>query len=522
MVGIRSCRVRGGSTILRLIFVLLFGAFGAPGAQESPARKNLAEADALLGELQQAFGANPKKYEALAKKLDAAVAGALAKTVWRTGADGRAQTFAEHPFFKLVEELSAPARVKAKKNEAAGLLERRPWNAVLELVDGLQYGSDRPIPQHENGFIELGCPSAKFPGYPELLVNQYLYGTHEIVGWRHGVELSKKDKLSFQGRGPKNPPTLEEALPAWEAIRVYLLGSLPDVQLFAIPRLTHLLHARLAEHRGAGHALDELFLLLDSRWNGFTFQTPYGKERFAVVQPIGALMADRKGFFYRFPPSLGLAGSGDLPFISDVTLTAYAASFKKAALEPIDFIQATPEANAVKDAFWRESAYATRYRALLEEFVRAILAPNLPYPEVLEYLDYPAGKWPVEPTTTRDFDVPRAHALLVWAYVKKDPTALADFLQELLSRPENLFPNDAPLPVALTLWVREREAELLHSVSEQKDDLAAEFWPYPEPGEKSGVLSTSALLVSFHAFHASATRLVRDTACAVVAKELHK
>jgi hypothetical protein len=490
-----------------------------------------------MRELQAKYKQNDKKYDALAKKIEAAVATVLQTTAW-TNEAGIERHFDEHPFFVLVEQLSERAKDSAGiQPDAAALLAKYPWNARLELDEGLDYGSDRPVPSNEKGFIDLETAPDPFPGFPELLTNQYLWGLHEIVGWRYRVEINKKGQLSFKGRGPKDSPLFEMALPPWEAIRVYLQGSLPDVALFAIPELTHEIHSRLAERRrstsGERAAMDELLAFHDSKWNGFHFVTPYAKDPVAIVQTIQALNTDRSGFVYHFSPSAHLASVGDLPFVSILTLKKYAESFRQEQIDLGDIVGNTPKASPAITQFWADCAYLARYKSLIDEIVRAVLSPNLPYPTYIHYLDYPEEKNPEARELDQALDVPRKHALLLWAYVGKEPASLADFLyDELLSKEANLFPNKVSLPVSLTLLIREREKVMLEAIAarimaeRQKgsngaiSDFEREFSPYAAQVSGSGAIASEYVLNSFHVLHSQATKLVQETAYTVVAAEL--
>jgi hypothetical protein len=498
-----------------------------PGTGERP------PVEQVLLELQQKYGANDKKYESLAKKVDKAVRDAIAKSQW-TCADGVARPFAKHPLFQWTAELSAAAQ--AKSTRKSELLAKYPWPVPLELVPALEFGSDRPVPAHENGFIDLGAAPEPVPGFPDLFVNQYLFGLQEIVGWQYRVESGKK--LAFQGRGPKDAPVLSTELPAWETLRVYLSGSLPEVPLFAIPRLTHVIHSRLAERRraesGAPARIDELFGFLDARWNGFLFTLPTSKERMAVVVPAHALLTDRAGFVYRFPEGKRLGGVGDVPFVSDLTQQAYAKAFRGEDWSVGDFINNTPGATASADQFWADCTYLARYRGLIDELVRAVLVPGLRYPEYLAYLDYPAGSWPTERVSDPTFDVPRRHALLLWARAGKDPAKLADLLyDEVLSKPENAFPGDAALPGQVTVWVREHERQLVDAVVAEAAsrraaggggacDLEREFSPHATYLDAASSTGAAFVMASFHELNAPAVELVRDTAYRVVLAELGK
>lgn len=474
----------------------------------------------LMDELYAEYGAKDSKYESLAKKIDKEAAKRLA-------------ALGEQPWKTLVDELAEAAREGAvrKKNSAAvaGLLERFPWNTELELVLGLQFGSDRPVPQHENGFIALGSAPEGFPGYPDLLPNEYLWGLDEIVGWQNAVGL--KQGPDFAGRGPKDASSSATEMPAGEAVRVLLQGSLPEVPLFAIPELTRRIHVRLAERRrsesGEPAAMDLLLAFLDSKWNGFTFQAPYAEDSFAIVRPVHALYTENNGFLGHFPTAQQHAESGDMPFVAVQTYAQYASTFLGEQKTAEDFV----EAPGGGDRWLAENNYLAGYKKLIDELVRALLAPNLPYPRYLAAYDYPEGRGPAA-RDAEGYDVPRSHAVLAWAHAGKDPAALADFLHdELLTQEANRFPSEQSPAIALTLLVREREQELLAGIAEtiraereahggDPGPYEREFSPFPTYLDTTGPPATVHLVHSFQAFHEPATSAIRNAAYAVVLKEL--
>src|SRR5262249_38062429 len=242
---------------------------------QSPPAADRPPSEELLRQLNEKYKNDDKKYAALIAKVDKAVRKALASAPFPGSSAAAPRALDTHPYLKLVEELSAAVRAKPAKAPVPAAddpLARHPCCAQLELLEGIQYGSDRPVPTHENGFIELGDLPVPGPELPPPCVNAYLFGLQQIVGCRASAAEAKK-QLAFRGRTPKDPaPALESELPAWEALRVYLRGSLPEVSLYAIPRLTHLIHARLAERRRTADQpapMDELLALLDARWNGF-------------------------------------------------------------------------------------------------------------------------------------------------------------------------------------------------------------------------------------------------------------
>lgn len=498
--------------------------------------------DELMLQIEKKYKQDDRKYEALADKVEKAVTKALETTVWLSEQEaGKQRMMQEHPFCALVQELSKTSKSGAKsKTPPSPLLAKFPWAAQLELPLGLEYGSDRPIPPNDNGFINLDDAPDPLPGFPELCMNQYLYGLQEIAGWRTGVKLGKT--LSYVGRDSKAPAAVESTLPGWEKLRVQLQGSLPDVALFALPSLTHRIHSRLVERRktSAGELarMDEMLAFLDSKWNGFSLQIPSSKERLMIVQPIHALMTDRTGFMYRFANSAGLARSGDLPFVAVQSYQQYADVFMGQKVVPHEFIARTPAASAVTTRFLAECAYLSRYKALIDQIVRAILSPNLRYPSYIAYADYPEGKMPDKRETGHEFDVLRKQAVMVWAYADKNPDKLADFLHDrLLSKPANQFPNDVGLSASFTLMVRENEKEMLQAItarieaarkatasgaSPKTTDDEREFSPYATYADGSGSPASEYVLNSFHVFHGSVTKLIQDTAFAVVLKEIGK
>jgi len=500
--------------------------------------------DEWMGRLRAKYEQLDKKYDALAGAIEKQIAKDLKSIVWLSAeVAGSARTFAEHPSFELADDLARAARAGASGGDAQSvarrkaLLARFPWIPRVELDVGLDGGSDRPIPENVNGFIDLGMVPDSFPGFPELTTNQYLFGLQEIVGWRAGVKPGKEP--AFEGRDAKRAPGMETSLPGYERIRVLLQGTMPEVPLFALPQLTHAIHGRLAERRRGASPdpaeMDERLALLDSKWDGFLFDVPWSKERFAVVQPIFALMADRKGFFYRFGTSARMAQVGDLPFISIQTLPQFAKAFLGKDLARSDFVRATPEAKTVNDRFLAETNHLVRYRRLIDTIVRAVLCPNARYPEYLGLYDYAKDEWPGDRGAGASFDVARKHAVLLWAHAGRDPIRLADWLfDRVLDREESRFPEEIDLCAAFTTAVRREEAEMLQAVAARiagdrkipdargPGDFEREFSPYPTYLELEGEPSSELLLASFHAFHESAAKLVRSAALAAVEKEAGK
>jgi hypothetical protein len=500
--------------------------------------------DDSMARLQAKYKQLDKKYDALADAIEKEIQKTLKSEVWLTAEEaGAARTLGEHPYFKRASDLARAAQAGAAGGDAKAVARRKallakfPWIPRVELDVGLDGGSDRPIPKHEKGFIDLGAAPDPFPGFPELSTNQYLYGLQEIVGWRAGVKPGKKP--AFEGRDAKKPPAMETSLPGYERVRVLLQGTMPEVPLLAVPQLTHAIHSRLAERRrGSSEApakMDELLALLDSKWDGFLFDVPWSKERVAVVQPIFALMTDRKGFFYRFQDSAHMAEVGDLPFISIQTYPAYAQAFLGQKLTGSDFIRTTPAGKAANESFLSDTAYLVRYRSLIDQIVRAALCPNLRYPEYLAFLDYPKDKLPGERKVDGELDVSRKHAVLLWACAGGDPSKVADWLFEhVLDKDEQRFPKDVGLSAAFTSIVRREEPEILGAIvariaDERKatvwkgpSDFEREFSPYPTYLAVEGEGSSDLLLASFHAFHERAAKVVRDAAAAAVEKEAGK
>src|SRR5262245_19551885 len=196
---------RGAALVLALL-----GLGGTSSGDPAPRVRQGSGADRpaveqVLRELWTKYKQDEKKLDAFVVKVDKAVHKALASTVLPGDADP-ARHLDTHPFVVRVNELAAAARAAAGKPSAAAaaFVTSHPWSKQLELVEGLQYGSDRPVPPHENGFIRLGKLPEPVPGFPELCVNQYLFGLHEIAGWQSGV--SEKPALAFRGRTAKDPP----------------------------------------------------------------------------------------------------------------------------------------------------------------------------------------------------------------------------------------------------------------------------------------------------------------------------
>lgn len=507
--------------------------WGAPQASAEPL-----PVDEALRELRGKYKDNDKKYEALLAKIDKAVRKALASTPLPGGTEEAPRMLAAHPYLVLVDELSQALRAKPAKTAAplaCEWLARYPWDPELELVEGLRYGSDRPVPTHENGFIELGELPEFGAALPEPEVNQYLFGLQEIVGWQASVREEKK-QLLFRARTPQDPPRgPAHELPAWEGLRVYLQGSLPEVTLYAMPRLTHLIHARLAELRrvdGKPAPMDEMLALLDAHWNGFTFRTPGSKSRIAVAMPVFSLIADRQGFVYHFQTGAHLGGTGDIPFVSDVTLREYAQALRGQSLGMQDFVAHAPITTAVRDAFWQDCVYLARYRGLVELFVRSILAPTSALPASLAEADFVNGA-PTERTSGPELDVPRKHALLLWADAGRDPKALAELLHaRMLDLELNRYPKNCSLQRELTHLARTRQSEILaalvarvqreRSATGAPADFEREFSPHATYLDPTSPAASDHLVHSHHAFHALLRDTIRAAATAVVRAELGK
>jgi hypothetical protein len=523
--------------------ILLAAALTSAGLAAQQPLPSRISVDDLLQRVEAKYKDNERKYDGLAAKVEKAVREALQDATWPSGSGrGAPRPASEHPFVQLVDSLATAARAAANQKPDARvqkLLEEFPWPRELELQAGLAYGSDRPVPAHSSGFVHMGEAQRPFPGFPELAVNHYLFGLREIVGWQFGVKPGKR--IAYQGRKPTDAAVAANALPGWEALRTMLLGSLPDVPLLAIPHLTHLIHARLAERRqqdGAKNRQDEFAALMDARWNGFTIDPPYHKGSLPIVAPLHALITDGNGFFDRFPASAHMRQVGDLPFVSVLLHQQYAKHFHGETVSVGDLINDRSNAEAMRALFRRDSSYLSRYRTLIDLIVRAILAPHLRYPGYLEFADYREGSMPTERATGAAFNMPRKHALVAWAASGKDPVALADFLYDrLLGKPENTFPNDVALPIALTLLVRAVEQELLGAIDQRIEaeragttastapgyalgDFEREFCPRAHYLSNTGESTSEFLIHSAHVFHARVVQVIQETAYATVIDEI--
>jgi hypothetical protein len=529
--------VRHERTAIAAFRSALFGAM-LTGLASAAVPDEHPSVDDVMSKLLAKYKQDDKRYGAIADEIDKEVRKALKSAAWLTEQEaGKARPMAEHPLLVAIGELTKAAQAEAAKPDAKAkarrdaLVAKFPWNPRLELDFGLDGGSDRPVPTHEKGFIAMGNAPMPVRGFPELHVNEYLWGLDTIVSWRTGVKLGAK--LEHTGWDPKKPPTMETALPAWDRIRVYLQGSLPEVPLFAVPWLTHAIHMRLVERRtppsGEPARMDQMLALLDSKWNGFSFQVPFAKERYVVVQSMHDLVTDHKSFMFSFPQSDHMLEVGDMPFIAFQTISQYAAAFMGKS-------GASGKDAAVNASFANDSTYLSRYKTLVDLFARSALSPNMRCPEYLAYLDYPKDKMPTERKIDASFDVARRLALVVWAYVGKDPAKLADFLHDnLLAKEGNGFPNNISLPSAFVVMAHEKEPEMLKAIAARiageratatngaagmPSDFEREFSPYATYLTAQGDPSSDYLIASSYAFHSRATKAIQDAAYAVLAKEL--
>jgi len=238
---------------------------------------------------------------------------------------------------------------------------------------------------------------------------------------------------------------------------------------------------------------------------------------------VFSLISDRQGFVQRFPTGQRLTESGDVPFVSVLTLQRYAEVVRHETIDPVDLVALTPEAKAATDAFWRDCTYLARYRGLIELFGRAVLAPSQPLPRALAYLDF------VAPAASDGSEcAPRAHALLVWAAVGEDPLALADWLHEhVLALPENAFPGESSPTVAFAQYARAHEGELRAAVAKRVAEERARSGAtgdyeraFAGAGGGAGGPPTAELAAAFRAFHAPLAECIRGAALAVVQAEL--
>ena len=384
-----SARRVYSTAALVLFSSLLAPALAFPTVQEGGGQPT---PDATLRRVEDKLGNVEKRYDKLLKEVRGAVEDALEAGTWGDPETGA--TLATHPHVKFVMGLHDEALKRCNQRKTAPevveLLKKYQWFKELELPRGLEYGSDRPIPANKSGFIRLESPKEALPGYPNLHVNRYLWGTGEIAGWQTGV---KKGKAQFLGRSKKDTvPTCEE-LPSHEAIRVYLTGNLPETPLLAIPELQHRIHSELAGRRAAAegkrHPMDELLAFLASKWNGFCFQPSYSKKEFVITVPLHALMADMHSFPYHFANSEAMTAVGDIPFTAVQTHVEYSEIFRGESITTGDLISVTDKGKACLDDFNRDTTYLNRYKALVDIFVRSLLSPEIPFPTYLSVYDYP-------------------------------------------------------------------------------------------------------------------------------------
>ncbi|MEM6674152.1 MAG: hypothetical protein AAF726_15005 [Planctomycetota bacterium] len=513
--------------MLDLLLVAAIAVTPCPFARETP--------DEVLQRIEASYGPKESKYDDLLEVVRAAVAERLQSTPIAT-AD---VPLSEHPHVALVDSLGAAVQErvagKRRKNadDVAAILERYPWHASVELARGLEHGSDRPVPANANGFIELDAPDGRIRGYPELAVNHHLWGVGEIVGWQ---SRQKKGRAKIDDRRAKDVVGIATALPSHEALRVLLIGNLPETPLYAIPELQLRIHRRLVERRaqaaGGRDPMDELLAMLDAKWNGFSYQPLFAKNRISFTVPMHALMSDPSCFPFQFANSAQMKAVGDLPFIAVQTYCEYADEFLDVEITPGDVIAKTGPAQVAIAKFDRGAVHLGRYKGLVDLFVRALLSPEIPLPEFLRTYDYPADKDHAPPVSREidyAYDVPRRHVLLLWAACEKDPVRVADWLYDhVLSKDENAFPKDVSLVVPMMLASREQEAELLAAVVARIErDRAAgaapgpfelEFSPFPT--DSSGEPNSTALAHSYHAFHAQLSTAISDAARKAIEEQL--
>lgn len=523
---------------------------GAPGSRDVDLDAVAAKVstDEVLAQIRKKYKRSSKKYKALAKKIEVRVERVLAETPWHAArGDGRERHLSEHPHLLLVASLKQDVMSRSKSTLAADerdlLLKRYPWPSDLELVLGLQYGTDRAVPRHKQGFIDLGELKCPLPGFPELKINRYLYGFQEIAGWQYLVKHKKTPSYMGRTKVSQDSPFVAE-LPPWESIRLHLDGVLPDAALFAVPGMIHRIHGSLVEARRGGSGelsgLDEFLAFMESRWNGFMFQNPYTGRSEAFVQPIHAVFMEKGSFVYAFPLSLKLAQQGDIPFVSIQVYQEYAKRFLEKEITVRDFIIDTAGANAARSRFIQDSEYLARYKSLIELIARAILTPGIAFPRYLSSYDYGGGLVPSrkDAAVKQDLDMPRKHAILAWVHAGKDIGAVAAYIQkEVLSQAQNRFPGNASLPVQFTLSVRKNEAKMIPAIISRIEkeragepaltgegyapgDFESEFSPYVQIGSLSGSYSSDMVAASFHEFNEPIAQAVRRAALEVVIKEI--
>ena len=503
----------------------------------APSDLELPTPEATLRRVEDKLGNNEKRYDKLLKEVVKAVEDALNAAAWGTSDSGA--MLATHSHLELVKRLHDEAleRSNLRKNpsETAELLEKFPWLKVLELPRGLEFGSDRPIPANSAGFIQLDTPEDPLPGYPELHVNYYLWGTGEIAGWQTGT---KKGKPQFLGRTKKDTVAPSEALPSHEAIRVYLTGNLPETALLAIPELQHRIHSDLASRRSAAagdkrHPMDEMLAHLDSKWNGFIFRPTYAKKDFVISVPLHSLMTDMKSFPFHFANSESMKAVGDMPFTAVQTHVEYSELFRGETITTGDVIAENSKGKACLDDFFRDTAYLSRYKSLVDVMVRSLLSPEIPLPAYLKIYDYPSSEGhapPAHRTAGGTYDVARRSALLLWAACEKDPAHVAEWLYEhVLSKEENVYPSENSPVNAAIMELRAQEQELLQAVAalvakerEARGEKAGagpfekEFSPFEGYLSTDGEPNANAVANSFHQFHAELSQAIAEAALKAV------
>jgi hypothetical protein len=334
------------------------------------------------------------------------------------------------------------------------------------------------------------------------------------------------------GRGKKETPKMEEDLPPWEKIRTYLYGSRPEASLYAAPALIHAIHTRLQERRrgemGRLSLMDETLAFMDSKWNGFICESPYSKKPIALAIPLHTLYAKKGGYIYRFPYAGRLTLAGDVPFLSDCTYQEYGERFLNLKVGVGGFIRETADARKVTEAYRAASLYLVRYKCLVESIVMAVLFPNVRYPSHLKNFDFRGGEAvdPLDRKIQKNLDMPRKHALMVWAYAEKDPKKLADYLHDnLLSREANRFPNDISLLAQFTALVRKNDRAMVKAITDRiskegSEEYRMEFCPYQEYGATSGSWHSDYLVSSYHTFHSRLSDVIREAALSCVIDEI--
>jgi hypothetical protein len=206
----------------------------------------------------------------------------------------------------------------------------------------------------------------------------------------------------------------------------------------------------------------------------------------------------------------------------------YAQVFRNETFDIGEFIGNAPGASAARNAFWQDCVYLGRYRALVETCARALLAPSFALPCSLDVYDFAGGAAPAERAAAGTLDVPRKHALVLWAFAGLDPLVLADFLHDnLLDLELDRFPKNVSLHTEFAYAVRKRDAELLAAITarvsrDPASDYAREFSPYATALDPASATATGFLVDSYQSFHAPVVNAIRDAAYAVVTAELEK